>query len=265
MAWFGGRACGFDVADAGGNVLEVIFNGCHRRAFTAVAGGFRQIGCRQPPDLCRRGRIPVFRAREIELRALHETRRLRALVSLFRKRIRWEQGDRADELLADVQLFARESPALAQLQARSQQSEDPLAPTIPLNNGADETVQSVSQWLRRRETPGALSQQMIANVLFAAGMRHAAPNLFDAQPYWLLATQHDPNHAAAWSNLAVIAARQERMNEAIVFCERSLAINPQRAVAWRNLRQFAAHRWTRAQLDDLSTRAAAFGIQVDAP
>ena len=134
-----------------------------------------------------------------------------------------------------------------------------------MNNPAEETVQSVSQWLRERETPGALSQQMTANVLFAAGMRHATPNILDAKPYWDLATQHDPNHAGAWSNLAVIAARQERMDEAIVFCERSLAINPQRAVAWRNLRQFAANRWTPMQLSDLSSRAAAFGIQVDVP
>ncbi len=191
-------------------------------------------------------------------------RRLRTLVSLFRERIRWEQGDRADEVLANILLFASESPVLAQLQQRTSASENRLAPSSALNNPDQESVQSVSQWLRQRETPGALSQQMIANVLFAAGMRHAAPNILEATPFWQLATQHDPQHAASWSNLAVIAARRGRTDEAIVFCERSLAINPQRAVAWRNLRQFAADRWTPTQLNDLSSRAAAFGIQVDA-
>lgn len=179
-------------------------------------------------------------------------RRLRSLITLFRERIRWEQGDRADELLAHVSLDSAESPVLARVSN----------PTLSVNNSAAETVLSVSQWLAPRETPGALSQQSAANVLFAAGMRHASPDILQAKPYWNLALQHDPNHSASWSNLAVISAQEGNLDEAILFCERSIAIQPQRPVAWRNLRRYATDRWTAEQLSDLQSRARAFGIEL---
>jgi hypothetical protein len=190
-------------------------------------------------------------------------RRMRQLVSLFGERIRWEQGDLLDERLARINISPSESPVLARVSSIDQAPH--TAQPTAMNIQGPDSVQAVSQWLAPRETQGALSQQMAANILFAAGMRHASVELTEAEPYWLAARQHDPTHAGVASNLAVVRARQGRVSEAIALCELAIELDPQRAVAWRNLRQFAASQWTAEQLVALRQRAQQFGIELEHP
>src|SRR2546422_649689 len=79
MAGFRGHSGSFYPTNLGGNILEIVFNGLDRRTFAAVAARLREIGFCQSLDFFLRGRVLVFRAREVEFRALCEPRRLRAL------------------------------------------------------------------------------------------------------------------------------------------------------------------------------------------
>ena len=62
---------------------------------------------------------------------------------------------------------------------------------------------------------------------------------------------HDPTFAPAYTNLAVIRAREGAMREAIALTERAVELDPERLTAWRNLEQF------RESVGDLSGSARA--------
>lgn len=153
-------------------------------------------------------------------------RRMRSVLSVFGERVRWEQGDRADERLAQVSMAASESPVLA----RPVRALDPQAPS--------ESFDAVSRWLLARESDGVLARRIEATVLFSAGMRASQRALSEAAPFWRRALERDPEHVSSLSNLAVVEAERGEIRAAISLTKRALALDPSRAVAWSNLLRF---------------------------
>lgn len=156
-------------------------------------------------------------------------RRLRSIVSVFGERVRWEQGERADEQRAAVSVRASESPVLAR-----------VVPRTSSDTVAIEPLDEVSRWLAARESPGVLARKLSANVLFSAGMRAAGRDLASGGPFFEAALGRDAGHVASLTNLAVVRAGEGRLAEAIELTERALAIDPSREVARANLARYRA-------------------------
>lgn len=189
-------------------------------------------------------------------RAADETlrvRRLRAVLNVFGPRVRWEQGDRADERLAAIALAPSESPALATpVIARS--------PADPI-----EALPDVSRWIASRESDGVLSRRIAATLFFSAGMRAAPRSLSAAAAFWQQSLARDPEHGPALTNLAVARADAGLVREAIALTERALAVDPSRPVAWQNLVRFCAAARDAACEDSARSRARAQGVNPDPP
>ncbi len=182
-------------------------------------------------------------------------RRLRAVLNVFGPRVRWEQGDRADERLAAISLAPSESPALATpVLAPSS------APTDPI-----EALPDVSRWIAARESDGVLSRRIAATLFFSAGMRAAPRSLSSAAAFWQQSLARDPDHTASLTNLAVARADAGRVREAIALTERALVVDPTRAVAWQNLVRFCSSAGDAACAADARSRARAHGVNPDPP
>lgn len=149
--------------------------------------------------------------------------RLRWLVAVGHEQLRWEQGEITDERLARVHLGSGESPVLA----------SPDAPVSDVDRG-------VNAWLAHRDVRGEGGRRLGAIVLFAVGRRVASGGLQTAVPYWQAAIVLDPDHAPAYTNLGVAAARSGRLHEAIRLTERATELDPNRPTAWHNLAEYRA-------------------------
>lgn len=175
------------------------------------------------------GHAPRERAAPRRADEALRARRLRAIVRTFGERVRWEQGERLDERIAEVSLSAAETPV--------------LAATVSVEGMTEpESLRSVSRWLAARESRGALARRIAATVLFSAGMRAATRSLDAGAPFFAAALERDPTHAGALTNLGVVYAAQGRLDEAIALTERALRAEPERTVARQNLARYRAAR-----------------------
>ena len=85
---------------------------------------------------------------------------------------------------------------------------------------------------------GAGARWVGAMTTFAAGSRLARADLMRAVPLWQATLRINPNHVSARTNLAVVAARSGDFRAAIALTREALALDPERPMAWRNLRDF---------------------------
>lgn len=148
--------------------------------------------------------------------------RLRWLIGQAGERARWE-GD------------GREVPWLPLAPG-----ETPVFARVGTGDGAAD--REAARWVLPRLPPlegaGVGAQRVGAVVLFAAGSREARAGVERAVPLWRAALGVWPEHAAAWTNLAVVEARAGRLREAEAMTRRALDLDPERPRAWRNLADY---------------------------
>ncbi len=152
--------------------------------------------------------------------------RLRWLLARAGERVRWE-GD------------GREVPWL-----RLSPGETPVFARVGAPAGDTSIDREAVSWVLPRLPPlglaGVGAQRLGATALFAAGAREGRGGLERAAPLWRAALGVWPDHAAAWTNLAVAEARAGRVREAVVMTRRALDLEPERPRAWRNLAEYLA-------------------------
>ncbi len=142
-------------------------------------------------------------------------------------RIRWEGGGEGEPpaIRARWRFGSGETPVLA----------------IP-NGPPTEVDANASRWVRARipSPPGAGARWVAATITFAAGARLARANLGVAASLWRDTLSISPDHVSSRTNLGVVAARDGNLPEAVRLTREALALDPERPMAWQNLRDFLA-------------------------
>ncbi len=151
--------------------------------------------------------------------------RLMMLLTRYSDRMRWEgsgEGERP-EIRARWRFGTGESPVLS----------------APGATVGDVDAQA-ERWVLDRLPPerGAGARWVGAMTTFAAGSRLARADLMRAVPLWQATLRINPEHVSARTNLAVVAARSGDFHAAIALTREALALDPERPMAWRNLRDF---------------------------
>lgn len=155
-----------------------------------------------------------------------DARRLRWLLAHAAGRLRWE-GDGRDA--PGIVLTPGETPVFARVAADE-------------GSAADAAVdRDAAAWVRARAPgEGVGARRVGAMVLFAAGVREARGDVARGVPLWRAALAEWPEHAAAWTNLGLVAARAGHLAEAVAMTRRALDLQPERPRAWRNLADYLA-------------------------
>jgi hypothetical protein len=154
--------------------------------------------------------------------AVPAAQRLAWLVARGGERVRWE-GDGRD--VPWIPLAPGETPVFARVGAAA-----------TADDGA-----AARAWVRAHAPGDGVGARRIgAMVLFAEGVRRARGDALRGAPWWRAALGLWPDHAAAWTNLGVLAARAGDLRGAVAMTRRGLDLQPERPRAWRNLADYLA-------------------------
>jgi Protein of unknown function (DUF2723) len=147
------------------------------------------------------------------------------LLERFGDRVRWEGSGEGESpaIRARWRFGSGETPALAAIDA----------PVSDVDTNA-------ARWVRERipSKPGAGARWVGATITFAAGSRLARADLLRGVPLWEATMQINPEHVSSRTNLAVVAARGGDLRRAVTLTRDALTLDPERPMAWRNLRDF---------------------------
>ena len=121
-----------------------------------------------------------------------------------------------------------------------------------LGSSTDDSASSWSVFFESRFTASRRGCDVLARSYEALGRSHLRNDDLDrTRDAFARSVVASPERAVGWVNLAVVAARLGRLDEAIVMTELATRLEPSRATAWINLARYRGARDPRAGLATL--------------
>ena len=129
---------------------------------------------------------------------------------------------------------------------------EPLVARLGSGTEGESSDGDWSTFLESRSAVSRRGRDVLARSYEALGRSHLRNDDLDrARDAFARSVVASPERAVGWVNLAVVAARLGRLDEAIVMTELATRLEPSRATAWTNLARYRGARDPRAGLATL--------------